>query len=705
MNEQAAIDYLQRRIDEEVQRCSTSDKAVMARGIAALLELFDNDIPDEELGALAQLGLQVVEFQCHKAKSGECRLTQTSILIGQNVCNALGENIFDEPDMPTWEALKLRVRHICIGDLVLETLHQIKSILIERSGDGAYVAIPLYESYELSSELNGTRFEPQLLNWLVQDHKRPVIKRWNRDRGPEFRDLLDTPHMRALDKMQQQGWKVNKKIYETLLENYDRFTKVYVAEDDSPEELLRQTQSESKARDFKAIMNRASKLRDEPEFYQFVECDYRGRVYYSENYFNFQGSDVARGMMLFNKPKRVTEKGLRWLAIHTACSYNESYSIDSIPLWTTADYRSHLVAEGLDSISVDKFTMEDRRRWTYMNMDKVLDTARDSRLHDCEKPISFLACAYEWEKYHENQDYFYSALPIPIDGSNNGWQHLAAISKDPEAGRLVGLVPVEIQEDFYVKTAKALIDRMPDWFEERDIPMKHIRKGISKRGSMTRAYSAGAQKIAENMYLDCRTEGFHDKYNIDDKDCMQLSRELIGAIDLVCYGPLITMKYLQKLADVRLNETDENILYWTTPSGFPVEYHAPYTKREQIKNSIRGIGRITHRVLIPTDRPDKQKFMSGISPNFIHSLDASHMTMVIDRWDGAFGGVHDSFSTHADEVDELQQLTKEVFIEMYTSDNNYEDIKRILRVETDLDLPHVGSLDINEVNNSDYFFA
>ena len=703
MNEQAAIDYLRDRIDQEVQRCSTSDKAVMAGGIETLLDLFDGVIDDEELLAFAQLGKQVIEMKADI--NGECMLTAVSILIGQNICHLAGEEVNDHKEMDYWDRITMRKRHIRLGDLAAEVLHHCDDEVEIIRGTPMRIQLKYVDGEPVDRSLEGTRFEPQPVHWLVQNHQRPIIKRWTRDRGPEFREYLDTPHFRALDKMQRQGWKVNKRIYQALLENYDRFTTIYQAEDDSPEELLRQTQSESKARDFKAIMLRAGKLQDEPEFYQFVECDYRGRVYYSENYFNFQGSDYARGMMLFNKLKKVTDNGRRWIAIHTACSYNQSYDIDDIPGWVSVDYRSHLKSEGLDSISVDKFTMPDRERWTYENMDLILSTAAGNKLLDCEKPVSFLACAYEWERYHENPDLFYSALPIPIDGSNNGWQHLAAISKDPHAGKLVGLVPVEIQEDFYVKTAKALIDRMPDWFEERDMPMKHIRKGISKRGSMTRAYSAGVIKIAENMYLDCRTEGFHDKYGISEEDCVKLSRNLVEAINVVCYGPLITMKFLQKMADVRLGETKSDTMEWQTPSGFPVEYTAPAMKREQIKNSIRGIGRITHRVIFPTKFPDVKKFMSGISPNFIHSLDASHMTMVIDRWDGAFGGVHDSFSTHADEVDELQQLTKDVFIEMYTSDNNYEDIKRILQVETDLDLPGIGSLDINEVNNSDYFFA
>ena len=99
-----------------------------------------------------------------------------------------------------------------------------------------------------------------------------------------------------------------------------------------------------------------------------------------------------------------------------------------------------------------------------------------------------------------------------------------------------------------MQTAKALKSRMPEWFASRDIPMKHIRKGISKRGSMTRAYSAGHLAIALNMYADCYAEGFHSKYNISMSDCNDLSFNLIKAIDEVCPGPLETMSYLQSLA-------------------------------------------------------------------------------------------------------------------------------------------------------------
>ena len=221
-------------------------------------------------------------------------------------------------------------------------------------------------------------------------------------------------------------------------------------------------------------------------------------------------------------------------------------------------------------------TIDDRVKWVIYNEDFIRNTWNNRTIHDrAEKGVSFLACCKAWcglwDQKEENGVYYLS-LPIPIDGSNNGWQHLAAISKDKKAGELVGLVKTDIPKDFYVQTAKALIRRVPDWFAQRDMPMKHIRKGISKRGAMTRAYSAGHLAIALNMYADCYAEGFHSKYDITMSDCTDLSYNLIKAIDEVCPGPLETMSYLQAIANHIISDLKEPVVEWTTPSGFPVRY-------------------------------------------------------------------------------------------------------------------------------------
>ena len=88
-------------------------------------------------------------------------------------------------------------------------------------------------------------------------------------------------------------------------------------------------------------MSKASQLIDKT-FYQYTECDYRGRIYYTTSFLNFQSNDLARGQMQFANRVKLTEEGLRWLKIHTACSYNKSYSIDKLPDWLTTDYKPYL---------------------------------------------------------------------------------------------------------------------------------------------------------------------------------------------------------------------------------------------------------------------------------------------------------------------------------------------------------------------------
>jgi len=450
-----------------------------------------------------------------------------------------------------------------------------------------------------------------------------------------------------------------------------------------------------------------------------------------------------------------------------------SYGIDEIPEWCTSDYKTHLEGEGLDNISVDKMTLEDRIEWTNQYMSEIKDAGQHQQFSsDAEKKVSFLAACVEWYEFDcafKDNRIHMTSLPIPIDGSNNGWQHLGAISKDEQTGDLVGLIPGDIQKDFYVQTAKEMInickdDRLNSILSQ--MPMKSIRKGISKRGSMTRAYSAGAKKIAENMFFDCKSEDYHTEYGITQDDCTKLSKLLIKAIDKVCPGPLSTMSYLQDLSMYQLGthvkidgngyeanseyreysqlrddlmkknfKTDEDLealndvvlklkefttrlkhgkgkdrIEWSTPSGFDVVYEKWIMQDRKARGRIKGYGnktgQVTHVALVPTRMPDRRGFICGMSPNYIHSMDASHMALVISEWNGCFAAVHDSFSTHASDVDRLLDLTKQVFIRMYDYDNYFEVIRNFITdAEDDVEQPTLGTLDIKEIENSDYFFA
>ena len=793
------IEYLQEKIDKTSIGGNVQFSAPTIIKYNILNGPQGNTLEDFVSAAIQQVLVSTMRSEV----AGIAKLTKASTSIGGRIFRMMGRD--DEP-------FHHRVR---MGDLFVEGLLQQGYIDVYRDPSFAENAVKAPYILQLESKwseisdfplvkdkesLRGTSFiKPEPVT-------KKVIKR-NRMSNEEWNHVKESQHIAAVNKLMAVPYQVNMEVLDTVKANRELFVttdKIQIpkagnkaamerayskmryeinrSKDETSEDVkkvkkayerealkwnakLQALKAQSKRTAHEYTIQKASLLRDEPEFYQLIELDYRGRFYYTESFFNFQGTDVARGIMQFANGVQMDATGERYLAIHTASCYNESYSIDEIPVWCKSDYRSYLQSEGLDSISVDKMTLDDREMWTRMNLIKIVEYANNNEIKmEAEKPVGFLACCYEWRKYLANPDTHLTHLPIQIDGSNNGWQHLGAMSKDEHTGELVGLIPQDIQKDFYVQTAKKTVAMMPEWFEEKKMPMKHIRKGISKRGSMTRAYSAGEKTMGINMYADCHQEGFTEKYGITIEDCNNLSHKLIQAINEVCPGPLRTMSYLQKLAQYelgtykwfdannkvadkkykslkkerksllykkdkdqddleRLNELSielgtytsklvrgngKNTISWTTPSGFKVNYRCFTTRQLSAKGNIKGIGRIEHRGVEETDFPDARGYASGISPNFVHSMDGSHMAIVVDNWDRDFAAVHDAFAVHAPLVGELLHITKEAFIAIYDVDNFYDYIEETILSSTDnldLEQPLIGNLSIEDVRDSDYFFA
>ena len=680
--------------------------------------------------------------------AGRAGLTMISLAIGANV---LGTEEITE------KTRKDLIDEVRVGDLFLEPFikYGYLTLVKPQTVDMMYF-IEVTETWPLIGER--LKIDNDVIQYIHLDPTVPQLNEVQIKGEPQARKRAqDVPWCRSAIKLMQVPWKINRRVYEALRASKDMFISHTPIKVEDEYTKLQELRRRSKLMDFNFVTSKAWQYIDKP-FYMELDADYRGRLYYREPFLNFQGSDWARGIFLFHEGKPLTKDGEYWLAVHTACSYNMSYEIDELPHWCEADYKSYLQKEGLDSISVDKFTLNDRVRWTNEYMEDIIGAGRLGGFMDvAEKPVAFLACCIEWYNLSISEGEYICHLPIPIDGSNNGWQHLGAISKDARTGELVGLVANQIQRDFYVSTAQELLKI--DDPKLNAMPMKHVRKGISKRGSMTRAYSSGAATMAKNMWFDCRSEEFDEQYDITEDDCKVWATGLIKAIDAVCPGPLKTMKYMQKLAGfhigthrkykdgedkhseylryrkelneffkVPLAERDaarievlrellkgyksvlvsgngQRTINWVTPSLFPVRYECFQTDMFKVRGTING-KQIKHTLRIQTKNPDIRGYMSGISPNYIHSLDASHMALIIDEWDTAFGAIHDSFSTHACDVDKLLAVTKDKFVSMYNTDNYYKRIKNDITGGTDsITPPALGSLEIQEVYDSDYFFA
>jgi len=72
-----------------------------------------------------------------------------------------------------------------------------------------------------------------------------------------------------------------------------------------------------------------------------------------------------------------------------------------------------------------------------------------------------------------------------------------------------------------------------------------------------------------------------------------------------------------------------------------------------------------------SDPVSKRKQLQGFPPNFIHSLDATHMLLSALRCDElglAFAAVHDSFWTHASDIEVMNGVLRDSFIRIHSED-------------------------------------
>ncbi|CAL9063120.1 unnamed protein product [Musa banksii] len=144
---------------------------------------------------------------------------------------------------------------------------------------------------------------------------------------------------------------------------------------------------------------------------------------------------------------------------------------------------------------------------------------------------------------------------------------------------------------------------------------------------------------------------------------------------------------------------------WTTPIGLPVVQ--PYRKLENhlVRTSFQvlSLKRETEKVSVRRQR-------TAFRPNFVHSLDGSHMMMTAVACKRAglnFAGVHDSYWTRACDVDQMNRILREKFVELYERpilDELLESFQQSFPTLNFPPLPERGDFDLKDVLESPYFF-
>ncbi|KAK6152649.1 hypothetical protein DH2020_012288 [Rehmannia glutinosa] len=428
------------------------------------------------------------------------------------------------------------------------------------------------------------------------------------------------PVFEALDTLGSTRWRVNKRVLSII----DR---IWASGDPLPEQP--DTEDEALLKKWKWKVKSTKKENSERHSQR---CDTELKLAFSEG-------------------RPLGKSGLCWLKIHLA----------------------NLFANG-----VDKLPHEGRIAFTENHLDDIFDSA-DRPLEgkrwwlNAEDPFQCLAACINLAEAMRSPspETTISHIPVHQDGSCNGLQHYAALGRDKLGAAAVNLVAGEKPADVYSGIATRVLDIMkedaqkdpavfPDALRAR-LLINQVDRKLVKQTVMTSVYGV--------TYIGARDQ---IKRRLKERDAIGDDAEIFGA---ACYAAKVTLTALGQMFEAarsimswlgdcaKLIAMENEPVRWTTPLGLPVVQ--PYRKvgRHLIKTSLQVLT-LQHE----SDKVMVKRQRTAFPPNFVHSLDGSHMMMTAIACKKAglnFAGVHDSYWTHACDVDEMNRILREKFVELY----------------------------------------
>jgi DNA-directed RNA polymerase len=506
----------------------------------------------------------------------------------------------------------------------------------------------------------------------------------------------------GLDVLGSTPWNVNRDVFNVVLETWNsgqRIGKMPPAEYDQPEpEKLPETDTDPHARNvyqqrLKAYQQlKAANHSDRcsvnykieiaraflgDTFYFPHNLDFRGRAYPIPPHLNHIGDDLSRGLLLFADKKPLGERGLRWLKIHLSNLFGYDKA--------SFDERVHFVHEHLEDIYDSAENPLTGRKWW----------------QKADDPWQCLATCFELRNALEsgNPLAFESRLPLHQDGTCNGLQHYAALGGDAQGAKQVNLAVTDRPSDVYTFVADMVeAEILRDLAKPNPPPQAAMLTGrvsrkVVKQTVMTTVY--GVTYIGAREQIDKQLK---NRGEIPEEETWGAASYLAKKV-LACIGDLFKgakgiQTYLNLVARVisksippeRLKETTKKLnngvrsissaqlakeqmtsVIWTTPLGLPIVQPYRKTRRRQVMTKMQSVF-ISDPNMPSSVNSTKQA--SAFPPNFIHSLDATHMMLTALECRSqnlTFASVHDSYWTHASTIDDMNAIIRDTFIALHSS--------------------------------------
>ncbi|WP_370842324.1 DNA-directed RNA polymerase [Megasphaera sp.] len=450
-----------------------------------------------------------------------------------------------------------------------------------------------------------------------------------------------------------------------------------------------------------------------------MNIDFRGRVYPIPTGLNPQGDDMTKSLLQYANPVPVSTEdapdALKWLAIH-----------------------------GAGLAGHDKIPLEDRVAWVEENKQNILSSAENPLdfpwWQEQDKPWQFLAWTMEYKRALEYLDShgtlagFDCRCTIAYDGTCLGLQHYSCLLRDPVGGSAVNLIDHDKPSDIYREVSDKVLTMVkkdvmegttkgkerkdgtfgPGTKQMAEAWLAHgINRKVCKRPVMTLAYGSGQYGFADQIYEDTTRDNPHFAGVGDRQAAQYLAKLTWKAVQTTVVAAIEGMECLKKIATA-LAKADMPV-EWVTPMGLPIQQMYLARKTESFRLRL-GNSSTRYRIYVTTvsenEDVDRHKQATGVAPNFIHSLDATHLMMSINEASRQgcvnFSTVHDSFGTSLGEAARLRRIIRQELVKLYTEHDPLAEFLRhaeeLLGEPLDIELPKKGSLDIKCILDSKFVF-
>lgn len=422
---------------------------------------------------------------------------------------------------------------------------------------------------------------------------------------------------------------------------------------------------------FLLALTDAQRYAEYDAFYLPHGLDFRGRMYPKPAILSHQRGDPVRALFEFAHP--VDGDTERWLFIHAANCYG-----------------------------VDKVSFDDRVQWVRDHASDIIMSANHPLRCDfwkgADKPWQFLAACYALDDPEHGR-----RMPVQMDGSCNGLQHLSAMTRDEGMARAVNLMDGPVPGDVYRLVADAAVE-VARATGRHDL-VEWLTRPIVKRPVMTSVYGLTAWSARKYVREAVLEAGGGKEWANENADAIWklIEKGMKGA----CRGAEEAMDWLSGVGS-RL--ASKGILAeWEHPLGLPV-VNPHINARECTVRTTLGVMTVYDFDDEKYQSPRKSKQRNGMAPNYVHTLDAAHLQMTALRMKAeamAFAGVHDSYWTHAAHTAAMMRMLREAFVELHQV-AKLDDYHRELTAKYPQivfpEPPRLGTLDIDSVADSTYFF-